>query len=250
MFVSSLPSQTCWHDLALPTRIICVLLLLLAIVSTPNGHWQTWGFYGLGIGLLIIVSQVNLGGLLRRLAVESSFVGVVLLGTLFREGGTVIWQWGGLQITTVGLTVLGSVTLKTLLSLLLLNLLTLTTTVPLLLQAMVTLRTPPLLVAILASMCRYLEVLQDEFTAMLRAASARNLMGNPAWYRLIVGNMIGSLFIRTYDRGDRIYRAMLARGYQGIPTRQQPLSCRAEDLEAVTLTIVFALIGQGIYLFP
>jgi cobalt/nickel transport system permease protein len=242
--------STFWHWLAPQTRILCVFLLVLAIVCTPNGHWQTWGFYGLAIASLILYAQVPLKLLLQRLVVESAFVSVVLLGTLFREGGQVLWQWGWLRVTTVGLTVLGSVTCKALLALLVLNLLTLTTPVSLLFQGLVALRTPPLLVAILASMYRYKQVLQDEFTCMSRAAAARNLIGNPHRHRLVVGNMIGSLFIRTYDRGDRIYRAMLARGYQGLPTLSQSTPLTAKDGWALTVTVTLALLGQAIYLLP
>jgi cobalt/nickel transport system permease protein len=225
-------------------------LLVLAIVSTPNGHWQTWGVYGLAIAALILLTRVSLSKLLQRLAVESAFISVVLLGTLFRDGGQVLWQWGWLRVTTVGLTALGSVTCKTGLALLALNLLTLTTPVSQLFQGLVALRSPPLLVAILASMYRYLHVLQDEFISMSRAAAARNLIGNPNRHRLVVGNMIGSLFIRTYDRGDRIYRAMLARGYQGLPTVGQSPPLFARDGWALTVTVTLALLGQAIYLLP
>ncbi|MGA7935622.1 MAG: cobalt ECF transporter T component CbiQ [Kovacikia sp.] len=241
--------QTPWHTLAPQTRILCVLLLLLAIVLTPHGNWWTWAFYGAGILGVLLVSQITLVVLLRRLAVESAFIGVVLLGTLFREGGEVLWQWGWLKITTVGLTILGSVTLKALMALVLLNILTLTTSVPALLQALTVLKMPELLVAILASMYRYIAVLIEEFSSMRRAALSRNLMNSKRWQRLVVGNMVGSLFIRTYERGERIHLAMLSRGYQGLPpVRQMPRSERC-DRVAITLTAIFALLGQMVYLF-
>lgn len=239
--------QTPWHRLTPPTRILCVLLLLLAIVLTPNGHWWTWAFYGTGILAVILLSQVALGVLLQRLMVEFAFVGVVLLGTLFRGEGTVLWQWGLLKITTTGLMILGSVTLKSLLSLVLLNLLTLTTPIPALLQALSTLKVPPLMVAILASMYRYLGLMVDEFNAMQRAALSRNLISRPRWKRLVVGNMIGSLFIRTYERGERIHQAMLSRGYQGLPPSPAYPSGGRRDRIAFTLTALFALLGQAIY---
>ena len=238
---------TPWHSLAPRTRVMCALLLVFAIALTPNGHWWTWAIYGLALVSLLFLSQITLPVLLKRLAVEFTFIGVVLLGTLFRGGGTVLWSWGPLQITTVGLTILGSVTLKALLSLLTLNLLTLTTSVPALLHALLELRTPPLLVAILASMYRYISVLIGEFNSMRRAAASRNLMGSNRWQRLVIGNMIGALFIRTYERGNRVYQAMLSRGYQGIPTVEKvPLGGR-RDVVALTLTAILALLGQAIY---
>ncbi|MFN7338711.1 MAG: energy-coupling factor transporter transmembrane component T family protein, partial [bacterium] len=103
------------------------------------------------------------------------------LGTLFRDGGEILWSWGFLRITSAGLLVLGSVALKAFLCLCTVNILVLTTAIPDLLQALVTLKTPPLLVAILASMYRYLAVLIAEFNSMRRAAIARNLMSSPRW---------------------------------------------------------------------
>lgn len=239
---------TLWHSLAPRSRLLCTLLIVFAIGLTPNGRWLTWAVYGLGVLSVILLSRVTLPVLLKRIAVEFAFIGVVLLGTLFRDGGEVLWSWGSLKITTVGLTVLGSVTLKALLSLLMLNVLTLTTSIPALLNALVALRTPPLLVAILASMYRYLSVLIGEFNAMRRAAASRNLMGRNRWQRLVIGNMIGSLFIRTYERGERVYQAMLARGYQGLPPVEKVPKGGRRDVVALTLTIILALVGQAVYL--
>lgn len=239
---------TWWHSLAPRTRILCTLLMVFSIALTPNGRWLTWAIYGVGVIALILISRITLRALLKRMAVEFAFVGVVLLGTLFREGGEIIWSWGILKITTHGLIILGSVTTKAMLSLLMLNLLTLTTSIPALLNALVSLRVPPLLVAILASMYRYIGVLSGEFNAMRRAAASRNVSGSNAWQRQVIGNMMGSLFIRTYDRGDRVYQAMLARGYQGVPPVLEVPTGGQRDIVAITFTFIWALLGQAIYL--
>jgi cobalt/nickel transport system permease protein len=60
--------------------------------------------------------------------------------------------------------------------------------------------------------------------------------------------MMGTLFIRTYERGERIYQAMLARGYQGVPVVEKVPSGGRRDLIVLTLTTVLALVGQVIYL--
>lgn len=241
-------NNTPWHALAPRTRILCILLVVFAIALTPNGRWWTWAIYGLAIFSLLLLSRVTLLVLFKRLVVEFTFIGVVLLGTLFRGGGEVVWSWGSLQITTNGLTILGSVACKGLLSLLVLNLLTITTSVSALLHGLIELRTPPLLVATLASMYRYLGVLIEEFNTMQRAAAARNLMKSRRFSRLVIGNAIGSLFIRTYDRGERVYHAMLSRGYRGIlPLEKVPSGGRG-DIVALLLTLVVVLLGQVVYL--
>lgn len=239
---------TWWHSLVPRTRLLCTLLSVFTIALTPNGHWLTLGIYALGAITLIFVAQVTLKVLLKRIAVEFAFVAVAILGTLFRPDGQVIWSWGILKVTTEGLTVLGSVATKTLLSLTILNLLTITTSIPALLNALSALGVPPLLVATLASMYRYLGVLVKEFKAINQAAASRNLKKKGTWQRLVIGNMIGVLFIRTYDRGDKVYQAMLSRGYRGIPRVEKVSTGGKQDIFALTLTAFWLLLGQVIYL--
>ncbi len=225
-------------------QVLCALIMVLAIGVTPNGHWITGLIYGMGIAIVLFIRPVNLTKLAQRLAVESVFVIVAVIGLLFRDGEGVLWQWGGLKITVTGLVVLGSVMGKLWLSLLVMNLLTMTMPIPVLLQSLSILKIPPLLIAILASMHRYLELLIDEFMTMRRAAIARNLVAGKRWQRLVVGNMIGSLFIRTYDRGDRIHQAMLSRGYQGVIVNQTSVRLRRRDRLALLITILFVIFGQ------
>jgi cobalt/nickel transport system permease protein len=73
-------------------------------------------------------------------------------------------------------------------------------------------------------------------------------MGNSRASRLIIGNIIGLLFIRTYERGERVYQAMLSRGYQGIPSVEKVPAGGRRDILALTLTLIVMLVGQLIYL--
>ncbi|PZU94378.1 MAG: cobalt ECF transporter T component CbiQ [Pseudanabaena sp.] len=245
-----------WYQLAVHTRVICIFSLVFAIALTPNGKWWAWAVYGIAALVVLILSKVNLKTLSQRLVIEFAFASVMLLGTLFRGGGEILWQWRWLQISEQGLIVLGSVTIKAFLSLLLLNILTLSTSIPLLLQALIILKMPPLLVSILASMYRYIGVLSNEFNAMRRAATARNFAPqniynrhrhDRQWQRQVLGNMLGMLFIRTYDRGDRIYQAMLARGYQGITVLDEtPIQMNKRDILAIACTMIITL--SGVYI--
>jgi len=140
------------------------------------------------------------------------------------------------------------VALKMLLSLTMVNILILTTPIPALLHAIATLRVPPLLVAIMASMYRYIAVLADEFQSMRRAALSRNLMNSRKTQRLVIGNMVGSLFIRTYDRGERVHQAMLARGYTGLFPQAEIPKGGWRDGVAITMVAALAIAGQMFYI--
>ena len=64
-------------------------------------------------------------------------------------------------------------------------------------------------------MYRYVFVLVDEMLRMRRARDSRNFGGGRRRQLKTIGNMIGTLFIRSYERGERIYAAMLSRGFDG-----------------------------------
>jgi cobalt/nickel transport system permease protein len=85
-------------------------------------------------------------------------------------------------------------------------------------------RVPRLLVAVIGLMWRYLFVMADEAQRMVTAREARSghsgelgarAGGGLAWRARVTGGMAGSLFVRSFERGDRIYSAMAARGYDG-----------------------------------
>ena len=93
--------------------------------------------------------------------------------------------------------------------------LTLVSTTPFarLLGALRWMRVPGIFVDLLALTYRYLFVLVDEAMTMRRAAAARGYA--PRWLgqAALIGSLAGSLFVRSYERAERVYGAMLLRGY-------------------------------------
>lgn len=103
-------------------------------------------------------------------------------------------------------------------------LLTVTTEFPDILVAMRALRTPRVLVTIFGLMWRYLFVFSDEALRLMRARASRSGAadvpglrpgGTIAWRAQTAGGLVGNLFVRSLERSERIYAAMLARGYDG-----------------------------------
>jgi cobalt/nickel transport system permease protein len=90
-----------------------------------------------------------------------------------------------------------------------------------LVDALRQLRLPRIMVAIIGFMYRYLGVLAGEATRMTRARAARSAAAvgrggvSIAWRARVTGAMVGTLFLRSYERSERIYAAMQARGFQG-----------------------------------
>ena len=115
-------------------------------------------------------------------------------------------------------------------------------------------RLPKLLVAIFGLMWRYLFVLVDEAMRLLRARdsrsgaldAARNVGGSISWRARSAGGMAGNLFMRSFERGDRIYDAMAARGYDGEVRSMRHPALSAQSLRVlvaglVLLSVLFAL---------
>jgi cobalt/nickel transport system permease protein len=107
-----------------------------------------------------------------------------------------------------------------------------TTRFPDILYAMRFVHIPRLLVSVIGLMWRYLFVMADETFRLIRARQSRSAVSsNPAyrpggtlpWRARVTGGMAGSLFLRSLERSDRIYLAMVSRGYDGeIRTLPQP----------------------------
>ena len=137
----------------------------------------------------------------------------------------------GLVISAPGLARFISVAIKSWISVQMAILLAATTRFPDILMAMRALRLPRLLVAIIGLMWRYLFVLADEVLRLIRARAARSgevdaasarSGGSVIWRARVTGGMAGNLLLRAFERSDRIYTAMLSRGYDG-EVRSLPL---------------------------
>ena len=126
-----------------------------------------------------------------------------------------------LTATVEGMEFFSSVLIKSWASVTAAVLLTSTTPALSLLSALRSLKIPEILVTVVLLMYRYLFVLVEEAQRMLRARAARsasvgpNSGGSLIWRAKGAGSMAGSLFVRTLDRSERIYMAMLSRGYDG-----------------------------------
>jgi cobalt/nickel transport system permease protein len=122
----------------------------------------------------------------------------------------------------------------------------LTTTIPFsrLLKALGALKCPRMIILVLSFMYRYVFVIEDEFIKMRQAKLSRVV--HVSWSREIktLVNMLGILFLRSYERAEAVYLAMCSRGFNGGPVVICPHEFRltAKDI-AFLMTIVIYLAG-------
>lgn len=121
-------------------------------------------------------------------------------------------------------------------------LLTYTTPFHDMLDAMRELHVPRIFVAIIGFMYRYLAVLGDEAQRLIRARASRSAEpvdgrggGSIAWRARVTGSMVGSLFLRTYERSERIYAAMQARGFEGTFRHMELRAVRTAEWAALVV---------------
>jgi cobalt/nickel transport system permease protein len=123
-----------------------------------------------------------------------------------------------------------------------------TTRFALLLEAMQRLGMPQVIVMQLGFLYRYLFVLIDEAMRVRRARDFRGAALAPAGRRLAaVGSVIGTLFVRTLDRSQRVHLAMAARGYRGEPHSLCQLRFRGSDVAFLAVVIVYLVVCRWGY---
>lgn len=108
-----------------------------------------------------------------------------------------------------------------------------------LLLAMKHFRIPSQLTSMLSFFYRYVFVLQDELERMLRARSARLIYANRKTRLKAYYTIAGMLLLRSYERSERIYRSMIARGYQG---QIHGAFNEQSGLSGIAFAVIFSLI--------
>jgi len=246
------------HRLDPRVKVVVTVLFIISNVLLPDGAWLafllSWGMV-LAVNLL---ARLSWDYALKRSFIALPFA-LAAITSIFTIPGQQVFTlnlgpWE-LIATDAGLIRFASIVVRSWLSVQMAILLTATTQFPDLMHALRHLRVPQLLVAVISFMYRYLFVLADEVMRLLRAREARSARlaeggggGTVVWRAKVAGHMVGQLFLRSYERSDRVYNAMLARGYQGHFLTLNPHQMHSSDWVsggvAVVLMGVVQIIGR------
>lgn len=233
-------------------KLIAAIVYVVSVVLTPPSAFSSLALFLVAILALVALSRVGLRRVLRRSWVVIPFVLLVVIAVPFLPGETVVarWQLGPVALTVSerGLWAAWNAFSKAWLSVLLLILLAQTTQQHELTNALRALRVPKLLVLIIGFLLRYLPLLAEEAARMRRASEARLATRLSRREQLaLIGRLVGTLFIRTYERAERIHAAMTARGFTGEMStgRREPLRWTdlAFGMGSSALFVVIALWG-------
>jgi cobalt/nickel transport system permease protein len=215
------------HQLDPRVKLVFVFVFILTTSLLPFGAWPAYVLMLAVVLSVELLSELGIRYVLARAFLATPFVLAALPLIFTVEGAPLarfsIGAWT-LTMTVEGVERLASIAFKSWVSVQMAIVLTATTSFPDLLLAMRGIGIPRLLVAILGLMWRYIFVLADEALRLLRARAARSgappeiagrVGGSLAWRARTTGGMAGNLMMRSFERGDRIYAAMAARGYDG-----------------------------------
>ncbi len=199
------------------SKVVCCSVFIVCVVGLPQSELPKIASLGGIIILLWLAAGLSPLLLAKRLGIALPFVLMVGLSVPFlaQSGHPIVTLPGNLVISPEGLWLFVSIMVKAALCITALSLLGITTPPQELLAALRRLRFPALLLTVLSLTARYLLMLQDEARRMMQARDARGRSRGLLRRVKTVAAIVGSLFLRSYERAERIGQAMAARGFDG-----------------------------------
>jgi cobalt/nickel transport system permease protein len=215
------------HGLPSQVKIVSLVLFVGAVVATPRDVLWPFAIHAALLIVAVSIARIPFSFMAKRLVIELPFVLFAVLMPFIGTGErtTVL----GVSLSIAGLWGAWTILVKGTLGLGASVLMAATTEIPDILEGFERLRFPKLVTAIAGFMVRYLDVIIGELRRMRVAMTARGY--DPSWIGQAgpIASSAGSLFVRSYERGERVHRAMLARGYTGAMPVFERVTVSARD---------------------
>lgn len=243
------------HSLDPRVKVLVTIAFIVSNALLPDGAWIAFGLAWIFILTANMYSTLGIGFTFRRSFIALPFA-LAAITVLFSIPGEPVTSFRFLMadftITDAGLLRFVSIVVRSWLSVQMAILLVAVTEFPKIVHALRHLRVPAVLTVIISFLYRYLFVLTDEVMRLLRAREARSAGkgggGRVMWRARVAGNMAGQLFLRSYERSDRVYNAMLSRGYKGelmtIHPHQYQMSDRVLGVVSFMCLILMQVAGR------
>jgi cobalt/nickel transport system permease protein len=201
------------HRLDARIKLVALVVFVVAVSITPRRSVWVFVLDAALLGLVATAARVPASLIARRVVVVAPFLAVAAIVPFIGDGART--QVGPFPLSTDGLWAGWGIAAKAILGATASILLTATTPIPTILAGMTRLRVPRPIAAIVAFMIRYLDLIADQLHRMRRAMVARGHDPRWLWQARPLAAAAGTVFVRTYERGERVHQAMLARGFTG-----------------------------------
>jgi cobalt/nickel transport system permease protein len=227
------------HRLAPEVKILAVLLFTIVVVITPRTEFLAFAGYALLLAAVAALARVPGPWLAKRATIELPFVLLAVALPFAGQGPRV--DWLGMSLSVDGLHGAWNIFAKGTLGVVASLLLAATTTMRDLILGLDRLRCPQVFTQIATFMLRYLDVLADDARRMRIARLSRGYDPRFLWQVKAFAVGVGALFLRAYERGERVYLAMVSRGYTGrLPQLGEHRAPRTQWLAAAALPVASA----------
>lgn len=232
------------HKLAPEVKVAAAIGFVSVIALTPREAFWAFAVYAAVLITLLRVARFTPRFVLARMAAVLPFILFAFLIPFVGGGETTAVL--GIEMSREGLWGMWNILAKASLGITVSILLAGTTEVPAILRGLGRLRFPSTLTAIASFMIRYLELIAGELGRMRIAMTARGYDPRWLWQVKPIASSAGALFIRSYERGERVHAAMLARGYTGtMPELNHHRASTAEWLAGGGFLLVMAAVAIG-----
>lgn len=201
------------HSLPPQVKVAATLIFVLAVALTPPRQVWAFGVYAFMLGAAVVVGSVPWRFFFLRLAGITPFILFAFLIPFVGTGEKVDLGW--VSVSRDGLWAAWGIITKAVLGAGTTIVLVATTEVAAILRGLRVLRVPVVFVSIAGFMIRYLELIATEMGRMRQAMTARGHDPRWLWQARPLASASGALFVRAYERGERVHGAMIARGYDG-----------------------------------
>ncbi len=198
-------------------KIIALVMFMLVVVATPRDWYVAFAGHLAALLGVVLIARVPVLFLLRRLVIEVPFLVFAVTIPFIAEGPRVAVPLPFLDITVseTGLLAAWGIVVKGTLGVLASLTLAATTEPVDVVKGLERLRMPDLLVQIMGFMIRYLDVVTSDLGRMITAMRSRGVDPRAPRHWPALARTLGALFVRSYERGERVHLAMLSRGYDG-----------------------------------
>lgn len=230
------------HRMAPHVKVVALVGFAIAVAATPVGAWWAFVVLGLLIVVAVVASRLPIRFVASRSLVVAPFLVSALVIPFVSSGHDRVL--GPLTWSSVGLAAGISIALRALLGVTASIVMAGTTELPRLLAGLERLHVPGPIVSIASFMLRYLELVAAELARMHAAMAARG--HDPRWIGQVrpMAAASGALFVRTYERGERIHLAMVARGFTGqVPQLHDDVATSREWVMVGVWTMLAVVVG-------
>jgi cobalt/nickel transport system permease protein len=231
--------DTVIHRLDPRTKVIATFAFIVTVVSFPK--YEIAGLIPFFLFPVVIFSlgDIPIWFILRKVLVVSAFaIFIGIFNPLFDTRA--MYSLFGISVSG-GWVSFFSILLKFFLTMCSALLLISTTSFPGVCHALRKLGLPVIFVSQLLFLYRYVFVLTEETLKMVRARDLRSF-GKRGQEMKIFINLVGTLFMRTIERAERIYYAMLSRGFSGTIHCVRTDRLRKADFACLSFTAVFLIL--------